>query len=105
MVPPFAAMYDHTGLWERMQTPCGGRPCNCGLRIIEKQGFVAERKGILHSITCCVRMVIERDRKSDNMELYESEIIELKERNCFFCKYKWRNDLYWCAGQWNDCWR
>lgn len=62
-----------------MQTPCGGRPCNCGLRIIEKQGFVAERKGILHSITCCVRMVIERDRKSDNMELYESEIIELKE--------------------------
>lgn len=24
-------------------------------------------------------MVIERDRKSDNMELYESEIIELKE--------------------------
>ena len=43
-----------------MQTPCGGRPCNCGLRIIEKQGFVAERKGILHSITCCVRMVIER---------------------------------------------
>lgn len=72
-------MYDHTGLWGRMQTPCGGRPCNCGLRIIEKQGFVAERKGILHSITCCVRMVIERDRKSDNMELYESEIIELKE--------------------------
>lgn len=62
-----------------MQTPCGGRPCNCGLRIIEKQGFVTERKGILHSITCCVRMVIERDRKSDNMELYESEIIELKE--------------------------
>lgn len=62
-----------------MQTPCGGRPCNCGLRIIETQGFVAERKGILHSITCCVRMVIERDRKSDNMELYESEIIELKE--------------------------
>lgn len=62
-----------------MQTPCGGRPCNCGLRIIETQGFVAERKGILHSITCCVRMVIERDRKSDNMELFESEIIELKE--------------------------
>ena len=74
VVPPFTATYNHTGVRGKMQTPCG-RPCNCGLQIIEKQGFVAERKVSCILSLICVRMVIERDRKSDNMELYESEIV------------------------------